>query len=220
MEIELGTVKSSPFVGVFAVVTDKVALFPRAMEQKEKRKVESLFGVDVVYASLANSSLLGVLAVGNSRGFAVSEIAAEKEIDELQGAGLRIKKVSGITALGNLVECNDKKAFCSRAIPAAERNAIGKALGVECIEAELAGSGLVGSGMLLTNKGFITNPMASEAEFKLVESKTGLHGAPATANYGDRFVGNSVIANSNAALAGIYTTGHELIRIDEGLSGR
>ncbi len=220
MNIELGTIKSSPFVGVFAVVTDKVALFPKVMLPKERKKAKKLFEVEIVDAQIANSSLLGVLAVGNSKGFVVSDIAEQNEIDELQSNGLRIKKVSGITALGNLVECNDKKAFCSKVIGGRERKKIEEALKVECVQMDVAGSDLVGSGIVLTNKGFIANPLVSEKEFKRIEKEAMLQGTTATANYGDRFIGNSVIANSNAALAGIHTSGHELIRIDEGLSGR
>ncbi|MDP6670630.1 MAG: translation initiation factor IF-6, partial [archaeon] len=86
------------------------------------------------------------------------------------------------------------------------------------IEAEIAESDLIGSNIVLTNKGFIANPMISEKEFKKIEKNTGLEGATATANFGDKFVGNGVIANSNTAFVGLRTTGHELIRIDEGLS--
>ena len=219
MNIEQGTVKSSPFVGVFSVVTDKVVLFPKVLESKEKKKLEKLFDCEVVYTNLANSSILGVLAIGNSKGFAVSEIVEQSEIDELEKAGLRIKKVLGTTALGNLVECNDKVAFVSKAIPKKSVKMIEKALKVETKQIEVAGSDLVGSGLVLTNKGFLANPMVSEKDFGVIEKKTGLNGTTATSNYGDKFVGNGVIANSEAALVGIHTSGHELIRIDEGLRG-
>lgn len=220
MNIELGTIRSSPFVGVFAVVTEKVVLLPKAIEAKERRLADGLFGAKVFHVSIANCNLLGVLAIGNSNGFVVSDIAEQKEIEEMQKSGLRIKKVPGITALGNLVRCNDEKAFCSKLIHAKARETIEEVLEVECIEATIAGSDLVGSSMVLTNKGFVVNPLVSEKEFGHIEKETGLQGTTATANYGDKFIGNSIIANSNGALAGIYTTGHELIRIDEGLSGR
>jgi translation initiation factor 6 len=218
MKIEMGTLKSSPFVGVFSVVTDKIALFPQVLEAKEKKQVEKLFGLETIYTSLANSSLIGVVAIGNSHGFAVSEIVEQEEIDALEESGIRIKKVSGITALGNMVECNDEKAFCSKAVPKKTIKEIEKALKVECIEAKVAESDLIGSNIVLTNKGFIANPMISEEEFNKIEKETGLEGATATANFGDKFVGNGVIANSNAAFVGLRTSGHELIRIDEGLS--
>jgi len=41
MKIELGTIKSSPFVGVFAATTDKIALIPKALEAKEKGDTEA-----------------------------------------------------------------------------------------------------------------------------------------------------------------------------------
>ena len=91
---------------------------------------------------------------------------------------------------------------------------------VECVESEVAKSDLVGSSMVLTNHGFTVNPLVSEEEFSFIGKKTGLCGTTATANYGDKFIGNSVIANSKVALAGLHTSGHELMRIDEGLTGR
>jgi len=41
-------------------------------------------------------------------------------------------------------------------------------------------------------------------------------GIPATANYGDRFIANSVIANSKGTATGANTSGPEMARIDEG----
>ena len=220
MDIEMGTIRSSPFVGVFAVATDRFVLLPRSMEAKERKIAERLFNVEIIHGSFANCALLGVLAVGNSNGIVVSDIVEQREIDEMKRGGLRIKKVPGITALGNMIECNDKKAFCSKSIPKNVRETIEEVLEVDCIEATVAGNELVGSSMVLTNKGFIANPLISEKEFKHIEKETGLHGTMATANFGDKFVGNSIIANSNVALAGIHTSGHELMRIDDGLCGR
>ncbi len=220
MNIELGTIKSSPYVGVFSVLTDKIALFPSGLESKEKKQLEKLFETEIIYTGLANCSLLGVLAVGNSNGFAVSEITEEDEIESLERRGIRIKKVPGITAIGNLVACNDSKAFCSKAVPTKAKKVISEVLKVDCVETEIAKSDLVGSAIVLTNKGFITNPLVSEKEFSKIEKETGLGGTTATANFGDKFVGNGIVANSDAAFAGKNTSGHELIRIDEGLSGR
>ncbi len=220
MNIDLGTIRSSPFVGVFAVATDKVVLLPELQEVKEKKKLEKLFDCEKVYTRLANSSLLGVLAAGNSNGFVVGEIAEEQELEALERNGIIIKKVLGITALGNLMGCNDKVAFCAKTLPDKAVKTIGEALKVKCVRTEVAGSDLIGSAMVLTNKGFIAHPMISEEEFKVIKKETGLNGTTATANYGDKFVGNGVIGNSETALVGANTSGHELIRIDEGLSGR
>jgi len=219
MNIELGTIKSSPFVGVFSIITEKMALFPRFLEKKEKKMVEKMFGTETIYTGLANSSLLGVLAAGNSKGFVVSGIVEDKEVEELQEQGLNVKRLQGTTALGNLMECNDKKAFCSKAIGKKDVQEIKKVLKVECIETQIAGSDLVGSCLVLTNKGFVANPETTDKEFKAIEKETGLEGTTATANYGDKFVGNNLVANSSNALAGLHTSGHELMRIDEGLRG-
>lgn len=220
MRIELRNLLGSPYVGIFCVVTERVALFPlRHMAQKELHRVEELLGVEVVRTNLANSALLGSLAIGNSQGFVVSDIVEEHEIDSLQKSGLMVKRIPSISAIGNLVEINDAKALCSAVLPEAIRDEIGKFLRVEIKTACIAGSDLIGANLVATNRGFIINPNASAKEFSMVEKYFGLQGTTATANYGDVFIGNDVAANTNAAIVGSYTTGFELSRIDEGLHG-
>lgn len=219
MEILRRTVRGSPYVGVFCCLTEKICLVPVDTHSKETKDFEALLGTEIIRAKIADSSLIGVLATGNSNGFVVGEIATEKEIKFLEGLGLRIKKLSGITAIGNLLKANDSKGICSPAINKKSQEQIAEFLKIELKEKKIAGSDLVGSSLVATNNGFVMNPNASEKEFHETKKFFGFEGALSTANYGDAFVGNSIVANTKAAIAGIYTTGPELMRIDDGLSG-
>ena len=87
------------------------------------------------------------------------------------------------------------------------------------MQTTIGGSDLIGSLCVASNKGFIVSPSVTKKEFKIIEKALKVKGTSATANYGDKFVGNSVIANSKAVIVGSLTSGHELNRIDEGLSG-
>ena len=219
MKIELGTVRETPFVGIFAIATEKFAMVPKTISAKEEKKIENLFGTEIIKASIANSGLLGVLSAGNSKGIIAGGVMEEKEEKEMEQAGIKIKKIKNMSAVGNLIALNDSKGVCSSAFSKAQQKEIEKFLGIKLKEATVAESDLVGASIVATNKGFILNKMASDKEGKEIEKHFGIQGAKGTANAGDCFVGNSLIANSQAGLAGRNTTGFELARIDEGLRG-
>lgn len=217
MRIELGTVRESPFVGIFALATDKLVFAPKPVSKKEEKRLLDVFGTEVVRASIANSSLLGVLSAGNASGLVVGGIMEMEEEKQLLDAGIRVKKIGNITAVGNLLAVNDSKGICSKIFSDRQKKEIERFLGVRLMQSTVAGSDVVGASIVATNKGFVLNKMASNEEARRIERHFGIPGAKATANAGDVFVGNSVIANSFAALAGLATTGFELARLDEGL---
>ncbi len=219
MRIELGTVRESPFVGIFALATDKLVFAPKPVSKKEEKRLFDVFGTEVVRASIANSSLLGVLSAGNASGLVVGSIMEMEEENQLLDAGIRVKKIGNITAVGNLLTVNDSKGICSKVFSDRQKKEIERFLGVRLMQSTVAGSDVVGASVVATNKGFVLNKMASNEEARRIERHFGIPGAKATANAGDVFVGNSVIANSFAALAGLATTGFELARLDEGLRG-
>ncbi|MFH1240645.1 MAG: translation initiation factor IF-6 [Candidatus Diapherotrites archaeon] len=219
MEIEKATLIGSPYVGIFSVLTDKMCLLP-VTESKEKVKfVSDFFDIEIFQANIANSALLGIFAAGNKKGFVISNIIEEYEMIIFENAGIKVMKVPEIIAVGNLSEFTDSKGFCSRAFSEKTKEKISKFLGIDIQYAEIAESDLIGSSLVATNNGFIMNPNASKKEFNKISKGLGVYGTAGTANYGDVFVGNSIIANTNSAIVGIQTSGHELIKIDEGLRG-
>ncbi|MBN2067162.1 MAG: translation initiation factor IF-6 [Candidatus Diapherotrites archaeon] len=219
MRIRLGTVRQSPFVGIFALATEKAVFVPMGISGKERKMLEQVFETEVIQASVANSSLLGVLAVANEKGIILPEIAEQREQAELEKQGFRVKKVENIAALGNIIEVNSGRGICAEFLPEKQRREIERFLSIELKQASIGGSDLVGANCVATNKGFLISPKATEKEFKAIKRHFGNEGTRATANYGDSFIANSVAANSSAAIVGLHTTGHELSRIDDGLTG-
>ncbi len=219
MEIEKATLIGSPYVGIFSVLTDKLCLLP-VTETKEKVKfISDFFDIEVFQANIANSALLGIFAAGNTKGFIVSNIIEEHEMEIFESSGIKVMKIPEIIAVGNLSEFTDSKGLCSKNFSEETKKEISKFLGIDVQYAEVAESELIGSGLVATNRGFIINPNASKEEFDKIQKELGVHGTAGTANYGDVFVGNSIIANKNCAIVGLQTSGHELIKIDEGLRG-
>jgi len=91
--------------------------------------------------------------------------------------------------------------------------------GIHLIHSNFSCTELIGSSIVASDKGFIVNPEISQEEFSNLSSLFGVKRKATTANYGDIFVGNDVIANSNAVFVGSYTTAKEIMHIDEGLRG-
>ncbi len=219
MELRKATIKSSPFVGVFAKATDKFVLMPKQAQKKELAGLKEFFGAEIIHANVANSSLIGILALANSHGVILPGLAEENEIKQLEQAGLRAKKIASMNALGNLVALNNSKGICSKTLSKETKKEIESFLKVELKQMNISGSDLVGAALVATDNGFVVHARSQKKEIEALEKFFGLKGKTTTANYGDAFVSHSIVANNRAAIVGLHTTQHELLRIDEGLSG-
>jgi translation initiation factor 6 len=216
MRIEKKNILSSPYVGIFASLTDKLGLFPLGLPAEEIKNWEDIFQVEIIPTSIAGSALLGVLCRGNSQGFLLPSITEERELKTLEEQGIKVKQIN-ITAIGNLLTFNDAQGLASELIGEKMVKEIEKFLKIKLTRKNLAEVEITGSSLLVTNKGFIVNPNVSEEEFTLIKKTFGLEGSATTANYGDPFVSNNVLANSSGVVAGINTSGPEMVRIDEAL---
>lgn len=218
MKVLRESIKNSPYLGIFCTATEETILIPEHAEQKQAKKIQEAMEAEAIRASIAESSLLGVLCKGNKNGFIIPEIAEKQELKKLEEQGIKVKVLKGNMALGNLIACNDTHAVISPIIPKKQREEIAKFLKVETVSMKIAGTEICGSSLVITNKGFLVNPNASKSEFEKLKKFLKLEGNATTANYGDKFVGNSIIANSKAVIAGSLTTNIELIRIQEGMN--
>lgn len=219
MDILKTNINSSPFLGVFCSASEKFALVPFSTSKKQIHEIEQKLGVKAVQTSMGNSSLIGVLSVLFEDKIVLSEIVEENEKEHLQKNGLKIKQLKGHLAIGNMVSLNKNGGIASRSLSKKEVKALEDFFGVKLVQKDIAGSNLAGSAIAVTNKGFIVHPNVKEKEFLEIKKIFKVDGNPTTANYGDRFVGNDVVANSKGALIGSITTTFEMIRIDEALRG-
>ncbi|MBI4043877.1 MAG: translation initiation factor IF-6 [Candidatus Diapherotrites archaeon] len=219
MNIEKQTLNGSPFIGVFSTVTEKMSLIPLNTERKKAKHFEDVLGVETIPTSIASTSLLGVMARGIGSKFLVPQTIEAREETHLQRLGIEVHKVKEVTAIGNLVAGNAFGLLASKSIPVQAVKEMEGFLKVPIIHANLAGTELVGSSLVVNQQGFLVHPRAAPEEIKKLEALFKVDGIPTTANYGDPFVGNSLVATSQGALVGEMTSGPEMIRIDDGLSG-
>ncbi len=210
---------NNPYVGLFLLATDEFCLAPDTIEEKDVKLIEETLGVDVIQTRVSGTSLIGVFAAGNSRGVILPWIAREEEVDALKDAGIRVLVVNDtVTALGNLVEANDRGAIVSPLLRRENAEKIGDFLGVEVLQRNVAGVDVVGAATVATSKGFLVHPNATEEEVKELSRLFGVEGDTTTANFGDPFIGASIVANRNGVLVGDKTTPVELMKI-EGVLG-
>lgn len=206
-----------PYLGAFAMCTDKIALFPAQFHFREQ-DVQDALDAPVVKSSLGKSPLIGILMAGNSNGFVCSDLFDVGSSGELSKLGANIRQVPGkFTAFGNLILANDKGAIVNPDLPDEILKLVGENLGVHIQRGTIAGIKNVGAVGIATNRGALLHPDVSESELKFVEKVLGVPADVGTACSGVKFVGLCVVANSKGAVVGINTTGPELGRIDSAL---
>ena len=205
-----------PYLGAFALGTDKIVLLPGLFHVREKAVGEAM-KVPVGRARMEASPLLGVLAVANSNGFLCSDLFSLEE-EKFESYGIEVVRVPGrFTAFGNLVLANDRGALVNPDLPDEILDGISEGLKVPVERGTIAGIKSVGAAGVATNRGALVHPDASQGELELASKVLGVHVETGTACGGEKYVGLCVVANSNGAIVGTSTTGPELGRVESAL---
>ncbi|MDO8633898.1 MAG: translation initiation factor IF-6 [archaeon] len=208
-------ISHTPFVGVFCALSNKAILLPPHINKKDELEFEEKLGVRAIKSTLANCSLVGVLALLFEEKIVVPGITTKEEKKLLEKQGLEVMVLGQTEAFGNLACLNEFHGFASPLLSMEKVNAMEKFFGVGFSRQKIAGADISGACLEANSSGFIVNPGISAKEFEELEKKLQVKGIATTANYGDRFVGNCALANNRGAIIGSITTTHEMIRIDE-----
>lgn len=217
MNIKTLSLRGSPYLGVFCAVSDSIALVPTFLDKKETKRIEETMSVEVIPTTLADSHLVGAMARGLGKKFAVAHTINGDEKKELESLGLQLHVMKEITAIGNLLCLQKNGGIISPLITMNEAQRLEQFFGIALHSKMVAKSELAGACVLATEKGFLAHPKTEPAEMEALEAIFKVPGMTTTANYGDAFVGNSILANAHGILVGERTSGPELARIDEGL---
>lgn len=207
----------SNYLGLFGITNDSLCFLPNNVDDNSKKIIEKTLDVKVVTTNLYESSLLAVFAKMNNKKAFLPQYILPKEIETIEKE-IKIKLIDTQGALGNLIELNDEKAIVSESFEKNQINEIKKE-GIETLITNIANTNAIGSAILLTNKNFIINPNSKPQEIKKIQDFLQMKGGSSTANTGDAFIRNSVLANKKGFVVGQETTGHEINRIDEALEG-
>jgi translation initiation factor 6 len=215
--LKLGDVNGNPYVGVYCVASENLAILPEVVEQKVVKDIERVLGVRVVTSNIAGATIVGSLVAMNSIGMVVTNFAERHELSKFP-KDLRVGTMEEkLNAAGNTILANDRAALVH---PAANRNTlrmIQDVLGVEALRTSIAGIDTVGSACIATSKGVVCHPRTTEGELKTISELFKVPATVATLNYGTPYLGACAVANSKGAYVGSKSTPIELGRLEDGL---
>lgn len=167
-----------------------------------------------IFISIAGTRLLGPMMVMNNKGILVSSIASDDEINIIKSQSkLNVERLrSKYTAIGNLIAANDYGAIvsplCSDVI-----KQVSDVLDVQAISIGVSNLIQTGSIVVITNKGGVIHPGATETEIKTISDILNVNLEPVTINGGVPYLASGIIANSKSIIVGNLTTGPELIML-------
>lgn len=216
--IEKISILRSNFIGVYGRAWEDVVFLPSNVEEEIASRISEGLGVPVEKLLIDNSSLVGTFIALNSNGIIVSRNGTDHEFSEnLSGRNILVLK-DKVNAIGNDVIANDHAAMIHKAFTASSQKKIEDALGVEVIKGTIGGIKTVGSAATVTSKGMLVTPEATEEEMRTLSELFKVPVKEGTANFGNMYVGSSILANSKGVFVGKETTPIEIGRIDDILS--
>jgi len=221
LDISLLDFRGSPNIGIYTLTTDLYTLIPIEISETKTEKIKRYLNTNIIYASIGDSTLLGVLSTANSNGIAVPYYTHDEEVDQIKKAtNVNVIRINcNKTALGNLILTNDRGAVIDPELIKEKRavKQIEDVLGVEVAQGTIVGLPYVGSLAVATNKGVLAHPMLREDERKLLEDVLKVPVDVGTVNRGVPFVASGLMANSFGVLAGFITTGPEIVMMSNSL---
>lgn len=199
---------------------DRFLLVPKGLAQTKSDKFCDGLKVTAVPTSVGESRLIGALTSMNSNGVLMSRLAEDGEVSEIKAAtGINVSRLdSKLTAVGNLVVANDRRALVSPVLDARAVSQVKDVLGVEVERTPIGEFHQVGSFVVTTNSGAAVYPGLDEKEVGRLGEMLGVDAYPTSVNRGVPYVASGLVANSKNAVAGSQTTGPELVFITRALS--
>lgn len=215
--LKLGEVNGNPYVGVYCLASEQVAILPDVVEARIAKDVERTLDVRVVRTNIAGATIVGSLAAMNSRGIVVTNFVEKHELARLPKQ-LRVGKMEEkINAAGNNILANDRAALVHPQASRETLRMIQDVMGVEAMRGKVAGIDTVGSACIATSKGVICHPKTTQEELKWISDFFKVPASAATLNYGTPYLGACAVANSKGAYIGSRSTPIELGRLEDGL---
>lgn len=215
MDIIKYDVYSGPNIGIYTKVNNQFVFVPNGFAKTKAENLANYLQTDYLTISIANTRLLGILAVLNNHGMLLPNTCSQEEIDHLKKhTDLNIKLLDvKYNALGNMICVNDKGGIVSPTIDKKYVKEIEDVLDIEVLQKKIAGFYQVGAVMSATSNGGIIHPLTDEDDVSTFSNILGVKIEPATINGGIPFVSSGILANDNAIVVGTLTNGPEIMML-------
>lgn len=174
--------------------------------------------IPVIHCSIAGTRIIGRLTAGNKNGLLVPSTTTDQELQHLRNAlpdSVKVQRIEEkLSALGNVVACNDHVALVHPDIDQDTEEIIADVLGVEVFRQSIAKNVLVGSYCCLSNQGALVHPKTSVEEQKELSALLQVPVTAGTVNRGSDVIGAGLVVNDWAAFCGLDTTSTELAVVE------
>jgi len=203
-------------VGVFSVLTNAYCLVGIGGSANFYSIFEDHFNevIPVVHTSIAGCRILGSMVVGNRHGLLVPNSTTDTELQDLRDhipEKVKIQRIDErLSALGNVVVCNDYVALVHPDIDRETEETIRDVLQVEVFRHTIANNVLVGSFGVLSNQGGIVHPATPTQEQDELSQLLQVPLVAGTINRGSNGLSAGLVVNDWSAFCGMDTTATEL----------
>eukprot|EP00732_Lithocolla_globosa_P006253 Lithocolla_globosa_v1_NODE_7122_length_989_cov_83.799786.p1 type:complete len:245 gc:universal NODE_7122_length_989_cov_83.799786:912-178(-) len=170
--------------------------------------------VPLVHTSIANTNIIGRLTAGNRNGLLVPNSTTDQELQHLRNSlpdSVNITRVEErLSALGNVIACNDYVALVHPDIDRETEEIIADTLKVEVFRQTIAQEVLVGSFCALNNKGGLVHPRTTVEDQDELASLLQVPLVAGSVNRGSNVIGAGLVVNDWLSICGLDTTSTEL----------
>ncbi|OQR86649.1 eukaryotic translation initiation factor 6 [Achlya hypogyna] len=212
--------ENSNEIGVFSKLTNAYALVCIGSSENFYSVFEAELSdhVPVIHCSIAGCRFVGRVSVGNKNGLLLPNSTTDHEMQHIRNAlpdSVVVQRVEErLSALGNIVACNDHVALVHTDLDRETEEIIADTLGVEVFRQTVAGNALVGSYSVLSNQGCLVHPCTTVDDQEELSSLLQVPVIAGTVNRGSEVVGAGVVVNDWTAFSGLDTTSTEISVIE------
>lgn len=212
--------ENSTDIGVFAKLTNSYCLTALASSSNFYSVFEADLQdvVPVIHTTIAGTRIVGRLTAGNRHGLLVPSTTTDQELQHLRNSlppSVAIQRVEErLSALGNVIACNDYVALVHPDIDRETEEIIADTLKVEVFRQTIASNVLVGSYCALSNQGGLVHPKTTRSELDELSSLLQVPLVAGTVNRGSDVIGAGMVVNDWTAFCGLGTTATEVSVIE------
>jgi len=207
-------------IGVFSKLTNSYCLVAIGGSANFYSVFESELNdvIPVVYTSISDCRIIGRMVVGNRHGLLVPTSTNDQELQHIRNSlpdAVKIQRVEErLSALGNVIACNDYVAIVHPDLDRETEEIIADVLKVEVFRQSLADNVLVGSYCSLSNQGGLVHPKTSITDQEELSSLLQVPLVAGTVNRGSDVIGAGLVVNDWCGFVGQDTTSTEVSVIE------
>lgn len=207
-------------IGVFSKLTNSYCLVAIGGSTNFYSAFEAELGdvIPIVHTTIGGTRIVGRLTAGNRHGLLVPSTTTDQELQHLRNSlpdAVKIQRIEErLSALGNVIACNDYVALVHPDVDRETEEIIADVLKVEVFRQTIADNVLVGSYCAITNQGGLVHPKTSIQDQDELSSLLQVPLVAGTVNRGSDVIGAGLVVNDWCAFTGFDTTATEISVIE------